>query len=88
MIIVESNLQPTLAVNISALPLELRTQIAAWIINDVDGSNRINSEYEDGDDGNYDTVDHHLATSICVRYSRDLFVDCIKLSGRVQCAIQ
>ena len=51
-----------------------------------DGSNRINSEYEDGDGGNDDDVDHHLATSICVRYSRDLFVDCIKLSGGVQCA--
>ena len=46
-----------------------------------DGSNCIN-----GDDGNDDDADHHLATSICVRYSRDLFVDCIKLSGRVQCA--
>ena len=85
MIIIESN-QPTLAVNISALPLELRTQIAPWIIILGNISNCINSEYEDGDDGNDDNVDHDLATSICVRYSRDLFVDCIKLSGRVQCA--
>ena len=45
--------------------------------------NCLKSEYEDADD---DNVDHDLATSICVRYSRDLFVDCIKLSGGVQCA--
>ena len=88
MIIIESN-QPTLAVNISALPLELRTQIAPWInwiiiLGNI--SICINSEYEDGDDGGDGNVDHDLATSICVRYSRDLFVDCIKLSGRVQCA--